>query len=187
MCDHRCQLFQIILLSYVTITGVRSFQKTNFPISRSTASTEEPINFRKPDRSSGCYGSDNSGITAIEKGAAKKDCTNGAEKGGKDQDLPQNRLCRYLFSPRLRLVCFLTIIFILCTILVPVVFFIDISVDTSVDTVDTYTYTVAQLRLASMVMVQVYTLLCPCLLVRYLSNLRLAINRMATAILKCCK
>ena len=83
---------------------------------------------------------------------------------------------RLMVNPRLRLVCYLTIVFVICTVMIPVAFFIDL-IAVPLPHIG--------IRFASMVLVQVYTLLCPILLVRYLSNLKTALARMASSLRRC--
>ena len=133
------------------------------------------------DRSSAWLPSCSSIVTTTEDGGAKRVRVKSSEL---DDDVftlnsrtraPRRRV---RMNPRLRLVCFLTVVFILCTITVPIVFFVDLLADE---------YPILDLRLTSMVLVQVYTFVCPLLLVRYLSNLKTAVFRMLGSICKCLK
>lgn len=78
-------------------------------------------------------------------------------------------------NPRLRLVTLLSAVFIMCTIPMAVGYFIDVGLET---------FSMKAVKLPAMVFVHVYTVLCPLLLVKYMSNLRTALNRFFGSI--CC-
>ena len=84
---------------------------------------------------------------------------------------------RVPMNPRMRLASYLSALFVLCTVMFPVAFFSDIFGVSPL----------SGLRISSMILVQVYTLICPILLVRFLPSLKSALISMGATIQGCCK
>jgi len=105
--------------------------------------------------------------------------TNPQRVGSDDVFRSNKRKFPVTMNPRLKLVVSLSALFIACTIMFPIAFFVDISENSS--------FHILGLRFSSAVLIQVYTLVCPLLLVRYMSSLKSALVGMGAALSRCCK
>jgi len=79
-----------------------------------------------------------------------------------------------LANPRIRLMMVLGAVFFVCTLPVAVAFIVDASL---------VNFNIMAAQIATKISVHLYTLLCPLLLVKYMSNLREAVNRFFGSIL----
>lgn len=169
-------------MAYVTYNGIRKYKNFNFRNSRNTfLSMDASPTLRNsfPPRSgewSQSFTKENVKVT--------NEAQNISLEGDDDvfKPNPTNRSCisckPLKLNPRLRLVCYLTIAFVLCTVMIPVCYILDVTIDD---------YPATEFRFASLVLVQLYTLLCPLLLVAYLSSLKSAVINMFSSICVCCK
>ena len=175
-------IMQVIVLCYVTISGIQKFQNYNFQNMRSTTSQDDSVVFQKSIASSGWLPSCSSVITTAP--TEESGCQTSSVKVTDTEDdvfksctsSHSTRRRQLMMNPRLRLVCYLTITFVICTIMIPIAFFVDL-IETKLPHIG--------FRFASMVLVQIYTLLCPILLVRYLSSLQTALANVASSMSWC--
>jgi len=168
------------VLCYVTISGIRKFQTYNYPTQRNAVPLDDSPIFRKSTSSWIPSCSSVVTTTTVPEDAGTPRVKSAEIDDDVFQSMPAakqaRRRRRIMVNPRLRLVCYLTIVYIICTVMIPIAFFIDL-IATPLPHIG--------IRFASMVLIQIYTLLCPILLVRHMSNLKTALARMAGAFFRC--
>ncbi|XP_076819070.1 uncharacterized protein LOC143464910 [Clavelina lepadiformis] len=164
--------FDVVTLIAVTVSGIRGSQ---------VSQVRNPIN----NAVSRILSAESRGRSLTSESTANFDEFSGNQRGlSADKDKgpddvfnakpPTRKITR--LNPRLRLIAMLSSVFILGTILVPIAFFIDIGADS---------FNVPAIRIPSMILVQVYTLLCPIILIKYMSSLKAALARLMSTIFFC--
>ena len=161
---------QVIVLGYVTIMGVKNYSKFNGQAS-STVTSHAKVNPLTQDSTN-----DIGNKTAHSAASAQNNAHSNEERKGQQQS--GRRQFRILLNPRLRLVSLLSSFFIVSTFMIPLVFFIDLTANS---------FPIFELRLISMVLVQLYTLVFPLLLLRYLTNLKSAVLSWTRAVFSSCR